>query len=195
MNITELFLQRYDPLYGFWLAGTWEAVSHEQMRRRPHARVNSIAWNLWHLTRVEDAAFNRFLTDGVQVFDAGDWQAKLGLPWRHNGCEMSFDEVDELGRRIDLAALHAYTQAVEARTRQVAADLQQIDLDATLHEAPLRRVLFDEGLAHPNAAAGLLQNYLGWPKSKCLMNLGVTHPYQHVGEIGVIASLLGVEFA
>lgn len=27
-----------------------------------------------------------------------------------------------------------------------------------------------------------------------LMNLGLTHLYQHVGEIGVIASLLGVNF-
>ena len=54
-------------------------------------------------------------------------------------------------------------------------------------------ILFDEGLAHPRAA-GLLENYLGWTKGKCLMNFGMTHPYQHVGEIGVIASLLGVEF-
>lgn len=193
MNITELFLQRYDPLYTFWLAGVWEFVPHALMRQRPDGRVNSIAWNLWHLTRVEDAAFNRFITDGVQVLDLGDWAARMNLPWRHNGSEMSFEEVDELDRRIDLDALCAYAKAVEARTRQIAAQLDQIDLDATLAEAPLRRVLFDEGLAHPRAG-GLLQNYLGWPKSKCLTNLGMTHPYQHVGEIGVIASLLGVQF-
>jgi hypothetical protein len=160
MNTTELFLQRYDPLYTFWLAGVWEIVPHDLMRQRPHPRVNSIAWNLWHLTRVEDATFNRFITDGVQVLDAGDWTARLKLPWRHNGSEMSFDEVDELNRCIDLDALRGYAGAVEARTRQVAAQLDHIDLDATLAETFLRRVLFDEGLAHPRAG-GLLQNYLG----------------------------------
>lgn len=193
MNITDLFLQRYDPLYAFWLDGIWNGVPHDAMRRRPHPQVNSIAWNLWHLTRVEDATFNRFLTDSEQVLDAGDWPARLNLLWRHNGSEMSFAEVDELGRRIDLDALRAYAAAVEACTRQVAAGLDRIDLDAVPDEAHLRRVLFDEGLAHPRAG-GLLQNYLGWPKSKYLTNLGMTHPYQHVGEIGVIASLLGIQF-
>ena len=193
MNITQLFLGRYDPLYTFWLAGFWEFVPHDAMRLRPHARVNSIAWNLWHLTRVEDATFNRFLTDGEQVLDAGDWPAKLNLPWRHNGSEMTFGEVDELSRRIDLDALRAYAVAVEARTREVAAQLNRIDLDYVPDEAFLRRVLFDEGLAHAGAA-GLLQNYRGWPRSKYLTNLGMTHPYQHVGEMGVIAGLLGVEF-
>jgi hypothetical protein len=193
MNITDLFLQRYDPLYAFWLAGVWEAVPQALMRQRPHPRVNSVAWNLWHLTRVEDAAFNRFITDGVQVLDAGDWLARMNLPWRHNGSEMTFDEVDELDRRIDLDALHAYAAAVEARTRQVVAGLGEVDLDAVPAETSLRCILFDEGLAHPSAG-GLLQNYRGWPKSKYLTNLGLTHPYQHVGEIGVIASLLGVVF-
>jgi len=27
------------------------------------------------------------------------------------------------------------------------------------------------------------------------MNFGLTHPFQHVGEMDVIASLLGIEFA
>jgi hypothetical protein len=54
-------------------------------------------------------------------------------------------------------------------------------------------VLFAEGLAYRDPA-GLLQNYLGWTKGKCLFNLGLTHTYQHVGEIGVIATLLGIEF-
>jgi hypothetical protein len=193
MNITELFLGRYDPLYTFWLADIWSSVPQELMRQRPHPRVNSIAWNLWHLARVEDATFNRFITDGVQVLDAGDWQAQMNVPWRHNGGEMTFDEVDELDRRIDLDALAGYAASVEARTRQVAARLDQIDLDAVLDETLLRRVLHDEGLAHARAG-GLLQNYLGWPRSKCLTNLGMTHPYQHVGEIGVIASLLGMTF-
>jgi hypothetical protein len=193
MGIEQLFLERYDPLYDFWLAGIWEEVPHEFMRRRPHPRVNSIAWNLWHLTRVEDAGLNRFVTDGVQVLDEGGWLQKMNVPWRHNGGEMDFDEVDELNRCIDLHALHSYAQAAEARTRAVVAQLDVADLAVTMGEDRLRRVLFDEGLAHPRAA-GLLDNYRGWTASKCLTNFGLTHPYQHVGEIGVIASLLGVVF-
>ncbi len=193
MDTAQLFLQRYDALYNFWLAGVWEQVPEELMRQRPHPRVNSIVWNLWHLTRVEDAGLNRFVTDGVQVFDEGGWMERLNAPWRHNGSEMSFEEVDELNQRIDVSALREYAHAVQVRTREIVGRLDQINLGEAMQADHLRVILFDEGLAHPRAA-GLLENYLGWSKGRCLMNFGLTHPYQHVGEVGVIASLLGVQF-
>ena len=193
MNLTELFLQRYNALYDFWLGGVWEMVPDNLMRQRPHPQVNSIAWILWHLTRVEDAGLNRFVVDGSQVLDDGSWMEKMNLPIRHNGGDMNFAEVDDLSHRINLQALQEYSKAVQLRTREVVSQLTYDSLDAVMEEEYLRVILFDEGLASPRSA-GLLENYLGWTKGKCLMNFGMTHPYQHVGEIGVIASLLGVDF-
>ena len=193
MNVTELFLQRYNALYDFWLGGVWEMVPDDLMRQRPHPQVNSIAWILWHLTRVEDAGLNRFVVDGSQVLDDGSWMEKMNLPIRHNGGDMNFAEVDDLSQRINLQALQEYSKAVQIRTREIVSQLTYDSLDSVMEEDYLRVILFDEGLASPRSA-GLLQNYLGWTKGKCLMNFGMTHPYQHVGEIGVIASLLGVDF-
>jgi hypothetical protein len=118
---------------------------------------------------------------------------KMNVPLRHNGSDMNFAEVDDLSQRINLQALHDYSKAVQIRTREIVSQLTYNNLDSIMEEKYLRVILFDEGLAHPKAA-GLLDNYLGWTKGKCLMNFGMTHPYQHVGEIGVIASLLGVDF-
>ena len=205
MDVAHIFLERYDPLYNFWLGGLWTEVPADLMRVRPHPQLNSIAWNLWHLTRAEDVGVNRFVAGLPQVLDggatgdaaaldvAGDWAQRMNIPWRYLSTDMTLTEVDEFDARIDLAALQGYSQAVEARTRAVIAELDRFDLDATLDEPFLRRVLFDEGVAHPNSA-GLLQNYLGWTKSKALFNLALTHAYQHVGEIGVIATLLGITF-
>ena len=193
MNLTKLFLQRYNALYDFWLGGVWEMVPDDLMRQRPHPQVNSIAWILWHLTRVEDAGLNRFVVDGSQVLDDGSWMEKMNLPIRHNGGDMNFAEVDDLSQRINLQALQEYSKAVQLRTREIVSQLTYDSLDAVMEEGYLRVILFDEGLASPRSA-GLLDNYLGWTKGKCLMNFGMTHPYQHVGEIGVIASLLGVDF-
>jgi hypothetical protein len=193
MKLSQIFLERYDPLCDFWLASIWESVPHDLMRQRPHPQVNSIAWILWHMIRVEDAGLNRFVVDGEQVLDGEPWLQRLHLPWRHNGGEMTFAEVDELSQRVDLPALQAYSQAVQARTRHIVGQLTLNDLDAVMEEDHLRKILVDEGLAH-SQAEGYLQNYLGWSKGKCLMNFCLTHPYQHLGEIEVIASLLGVVF-
>ena len=193
MELTQLFMQRYNALYDFWLAGIWELAPDDLMRQRPHPRVNSIAWIMWHLTRVEDAGLNRFVVDRAQVLDEDSWMQKMNVPLRHNGSDMNFAEVDDLSQRVNLQSLHEYSNAVRDRTREIVGKLSYENLDAVMEADRLRLILFDEGLAHPKAA-GLFENYLGWTKGKCLMNFGLTHPYQHVGEIGVIASLLGVSF-
>lgn len=193
MTIAQLFLQRYNVLCDFWLGELWNVVPADLMRQRPHPRVNSIAWNLWHLTRVEDAGLNRFVVDRPQVLDEGAWMQRMNVPWRHHGSEMTFPEVDELNQRIDLSALHDYSTAVQARTYEIIDQLDVEDLDAVLTRERVQMVVIDEGLAHSNPA-GFVDNYTNWSKGKCLMNFGLTHPYQHVGEIGVIASLLGVNF-
>jgi hypothetical protein len=192
MDMFQLFHQRREVLYDFYLDDIWQRVPADLMRQRPHPRVNSIAWNLWHLTRAEDAGFNRFIADRPQVLDDGQWMARMNAPWRHHGSGMTFAEVDELSQQIDLAALQAYSVAVQARTRAIVAHLDVNGLEATLDADRLRRILVDEGLAHSHADA-LLQNYLGWTKGRCLMTYGLTHPFQHLGEIEVIASLLGVD--
>jgi hypothetical protein len=192
MDVPQLFLQRYAVLCDFYLANVWQTVPDDLMRQRPHPRVNSIAWNLWHVSRVEDAGLNRFVVDGVQVLDDGEFSQRLHIPWRHQGTGMTLAEVDDLNQRIDLQALRDYASTVHARTRAIVQSLDPSDLDGIVPPDRLRLIIMEEGLAGPQAP-GLLENYSGWNKGRCLLHFGLTHTFQHVGEIGVIASLLGLE--
>jgi hypothetical protein len=191
INGIELFLLRYNVLYDFWLFVVWEDVPEDLMRQRPHPRVNSLAWNMWHLTRVEDIAVNRFIADRPQVLDEGGWMEKMGVPLRHNGFAMTFPEVDELNQRVDLHALRGYSGAVKARTLEVVPQLTEEILQEKLTEERVRAVMLDEGTAGPRAE-GLVENYTGWTKAMFLMNHALTHSYHHVGEMNVISSLLGL---
>lgn len=193
IDFAELFLHRHDVLYDYFLADYWKMVPEDLMRKRPHASVNSIAWILWHLTRVEDAGLNLFVTEGSQVLDKEKWMQKLYVPWRDNGGGMNFAEVDELSLRIDLQALHNYSMAVRVRTHEIVSEIEKVDLDETINPERARSIAFDEGLAHSDAE-GLANWYTGWSKGKSLMIFGLTHPFQHVGVMGVIASLLGIVF-
>ncbi len=192
MEWNELFLVRYRVLYDFWLAVIWEDVPEIWMRQRPHTRVNSLAWNLWHIARVEDSALNRFVADRPQVLDDGGWMGKMGVPLRHNGFAMTFKEVDQLSQQIDLDALRDYASAIQARTLEIVDNLDLATLDETLTRERVEMVLVQEGLAGPHAE-GLVDNYTGWNKAQCLMNLGLTHSYHHVGEMNVIYSLMDIE--
>ncbi len=200
MDVLQAFLQRYNPLYDFYIGEVWKSIPEDLLRQRPYPQVNSIAWNVWHLTRVEDAGLNLFVTEGSQVFNEG-WMQRLNIPpgqsartgWRHQGSGMTFPEVDELNQRIDLGALRDYSDSVQARTRQIVASLDPASLDSVMEAERLRLIVVGQGLAHSNPD-GLIGNYQGWSKAKCLLHFALTHPFQHIGEIDVIASLLGVQF-
>ena len=186
------FLVRYQVLYDFWLGVIWEEVPEKMMRQRPHPLVNSIAWNLWHIARVEDSALNRFVSDQNQVLDDGGWMEKMALPLRHNGFAMRLEEVDQLRQQVELQALRDYSNAVRERTMEITSGLELHSLDEKLSPEHIELVLFQEGLAGPRAK-GLVENYTGWTNAQCLMNLGLTHSYHHVGEMNVLASLLGLD--
>jgi uncharacterized damage-inducible protein DinB len=193
MDFPQLFLQRHAVLYDFYLESFWKVISEDLMRQRPHPGVNSIAWILWHMTRVEDSGLNRFVADRPQVLDDEPWMQRMNAPWRHNGGGMNFEEVDALSQRVDLPALHEYSRAVQRRTHEIVDQIDQVDLGETLQAERASKILIDEGLGHSNAA-DLAKWYTGWSKGRSLMTFGLTHPNQHVGEMGVIASLLGVVF-
>jgi len=192
MQAMDLFLVRYNILYDTWLKAIWEQVPEELMRQRPHPRVNSVVWNLWHMARVEDVGLNRFIADRPQVMDSGNWLEKMGIPYRHNGYDMTLDEVDEFSQQINLQALREYSLALKANTLEITASLELATLEETLTHDRVEQVVVGEGWANPRAQ-GMVENYTGWSKAQCLMNLGLTHSFHHIGEINVIISLMELE--
>ena len=191
MDPRALFFSRYDPLRRFHLDRVWERLNEDQLRFQP-ARLNSVAWNLWHVARAEDVGINGFVADRPQVVDDEHWLERLGLDVRHQGTGQTAAEANEVTTRLNLDNLVGYSKAVEHRTRLVVESLDPAVLDTVLEPATIHRVLFDEGFAHPNAG-WIEQAYTGWSRGKCLIHFALSHTYQHVGEIGVLASLQDVD--
>lgn len=59
---------------------TVEDLSPEQLVSRPNGTANSIAWLIWHLTRIQDSHIAD-LADTDQVWLSGDWYDKFDLPF------------------------------------------------------------------------------------------------------------------
>lgn len=91
--------------------------------------ANSIAWLVWHLTRVQDDhVADAFGTE--QVWLAGGWADRFGLPFppEATGYGHGHADVDALGP-VAADLLLGYHDAVHARTLELLADLTPGDLD------------------------------------------------------------------
>ncbi len=127
MKSNELLLDAFARIRDI-VAATLESVDDESLVRRPGGAGNSIAWLIWHLSRVED----------VQVASAAGieqaWTSqefagrfKLPLPERDTGYGHSSDKVDAV--QAPPALLLEYYDAVHRQTVAFVKTLGDEDLD------------------------------------------------------------------
>ena len=190
MDALDFFLVRYDQVHRVLTDPAIKQLDETQLRGRPHPGVNTIAWLLWHMARVEDVSDNRFAADRPQVLADG-WLAKLGVGRRDVGTGMSDAEVDELSARVDLDALRGYWDAVTRRTPEVVASLRGSDLDAIVPKERVERVASAEGAVA--AGAEWLTEFwaAGRTRAWVLAQTPLLHVYGHYFEARAVAGLWG----
>ena len=190
MDALAFFLLRYEVIHRSLLDDLLKSLTEAQVRARPQAGVNTVAWLIWHAARVEDVGVNRFVVDGAQVLDDG-WLARLGVGRRDVGTGMTDAEVDALSAAVDLAALRGYREALTRRTLAVVEALRGQDLAEIVPADRVKRVCTDEGAVAPGASwlteFWANQRSRGW----LLAQTPLLHPYGHYFEARVAAGLFG----
>ncbi|MFB6641387.1 DinB family protein [Streptomyces chartreusis] len=109
-------------------------LAPEQLGARPAPGANSVAWLIWHLTRIQDDHIaGAFELD--QVWLAQDWQKTFGLdlPRRDTGYGHTPAKVAKV--QVDSGdLLTGYYDAVHARTLDRLRDIAAKDLERVVDE-------------------------------------------------------------
>jgi len=110
-----------------------EGLSDDELAWRPDPEANSIAWLVWHLTRIEDDHVAH-VAGTNQAWVEDGWADRFGLPLpvADHGYGHSPDQVGEVHAGADL--LTGYYDAVSARTADYLAGLEPDDLDVVVDE-------------------------------------------------------------
>ncbi|HEV7687276.1 MAG TPA: DUF664 domain-containing protein [Acidimicrobiia bacterium] len=106
-----------------------DGLDDKQLAERPAPGANSIAWLVWHLTRIQDHHVSELLAGG-QLWVDGGWAERFGLdpdPQNH-GYGHSAEEVAAV-RPDGPGILVEYLDAVWGRTRDLLEGLTAADLD------------------------------------------------------------------
>ncbi len=126
-------------------------ITELQFRRIPDKCEHSIAWCIWHITRIEDAAMNLVVAGLPQVFNESNWQKKINTEFIDTGNNMSEEEIMRLSSQIDFQAMREYRMEVGQRTREIAAELTTDRLKEKTQSDRLLRVL-NERAVRPEAS-------------------------------------------
>ncbi len=148
--------------------------------RTSYAGFNPVAWIMWHMARVEDAALSRIVFMVPSLLEEGDWGRRLGVPRGDDGFGMTAAEVAEVAAALDLEALRAYRDAVGRRTRELAAGLGPERWTSPVTDAERRAAGLADG---DGPEAGTPRDFLlGW--------WGIHHNFWHIGQCVAIQSRL-----
>jgi uncharacterized damage-inducible protein DinB len=112
-----------------------DGLTAEQLGYRPDDASNSIAWLVWHLTRVQDDHLAD-VESAEQVWTSDGWFDRLGLPFGPEATGYGHSGDDVAALKVESGALLAgYHDAVYERTRAYVATLSDADLERVVDES------------------------------------------------------------
>ncbi len=157
----------------------WGKLSEEAFRR-VHKDEQSIAWKLWHSTRIEDITMNILVAGDPQIFHAGNWSGKMGTAVRDTGNAMNEKEIEALSNSVDMQVLREYRLAVGRKTRSIIKSLKAAELKQKADASGLQRIL-DEG-AVVEEARGIVDYWGKKTISGLLLMPATRHNLVHLNE-------------
>jgi uncharacterized damage-inducible protein DinB len=114
MEAKEVILRSLEQSKGY-LTGALDGLTQEESAWSPGAECNSIAFILWHLTRVEDFFVNRVIQRGTEVYEREGWREKLGTPAKDMGYQYTVEQL-QAWSVPKLEILRGYFDSVREKT-------------------------------------------------------------------------------
>jgi uncharacterized damage-inducible protein DinB len=150
-----------------------DGLDPEKLTYRPGEHCNSIAWLVWHLTRVQDRIVSG-LAEQEQAWVAEGWHAKFGRPADPGDAGMGHGPSEVVTLKPESPqVLLDYYDAVCKRTVEYLKGLSAADLDRVVDPANPEvtvgarlRVCILDNVQHAGQAAylrGLIEGKRVWP--------------------------------
>lgn len=134
-----------------FMDAVWDGLSQDAFAAMPGAGGHSIAWNIWHITRIEDITANILIAEIKQVLTA-EWLDRLNVTVRDTANAMDVHQISRFSRSICMEELRSYRNAVGQRTREMLRTLAPEDLHRVMRSGSMNRVQAEGGVIdHPES--------------------------------------------
>ncbi|MFH8838728.1 DUF664 domain-containing protein [Streptomyces sp. NPDC017868] len=127
MNSAALLLDSFGRIREV-VHDTVEGLTEEELTARVDPDANTVAWLVWHLTRVQDDHLaDAFDTD--QLWTSDGWADRFALPFPKHATGYGMTSAQVGAVRAPAELLLGYHDAVHARTEELVRTVTNADLD------------------------------------------------------------------
>jgi Protein of unknown function (DUF664) len=140
--------------------GAVEGLSREQLTYRVDPGANTVAWLVWHLTRIQDDHIAA-LAGTEQAWHHDDWVGRFGLPFDRDAHGYGHSSRDVAAVDVPGELLLGYHDAVHSRTVSYLEGLEEAEYDEVVDRSwdpPVTRAVrlvsvVEDDLQHVGQAA------------------------------------------
>ncbi len=133
MTLGDLLSDAFGRIRGLAHDVTGE-LTEDQLAFRPAGQANSVAWLVWHLTRIQDDHVAG-VAGTEQVWMAEGWADRFGLPYPVTDHGYGHGSEQVAACRVPAGLLTGYHDAVYRETVKFVQGLTESDLDRVVDRA------------------------------------------------------------
>ena len=122
-----------------------DGLVNEDYSVMPAKKDETIAWHLWHITRIEDLTGNLLIAEQSQIF-SDEWMTRLNVTVRDTGNVMTDRQIIDFSEQVNKQELINYRNAVGLQTRKILKSLTPNDLKRKPGAEYLARLVSEGGL-------------------------------------------------
>lgn len=130
-------------------------VEHDKYCIMPTVKDVTLAWNIWHITRIEDIVANLLIAEEDQVFN-DVWKAKLNTSITDTGNALSDEEIINHSKELSIPQLFEYRNAVGSKTRSIIEHLSSQAMKRKVNKEQLDKIFFQGGVTDQDDSVWLL---------------------------------------
>ena len=161
----------------------WDGLDEVTFRTMPTEKDEAtIAWCLWHSTRIEDITMNILVADDTQVINNDNWLKKMNVRVCDTGNAMTNKEIVDFSLIMDMQELRNYRKTVGRKTREIIKSFEPSDLKRKIEPNRLQRILDEGGVLNVEGANWLI-DFWGRKNVAGILLMPVTrHHIVHINE-------------
>ena len=152
----EVSASKADTFYDEVLDG----VSDKCFKKITYDKSRTFAYNIWHITRIEDICSNILIAKDEQVINTSRWIDKLNCTIIDTGNALTAEEIADFSEKIDRKQLLEYRVAVGKKTQRILNQLKPEEMKRKVNPLSLERVI-DEGAVSSEEEAIWLVDFWG----------------------------------
>lgn len=133
----------------------WDGLTPEVFRTQLKNSGSTIAWNLWHLTRIEDLTANLLIAEEDQCIN-NNWLEKMNVSICDTGNAMTAQEIASFSSQISMIELRKYRIEVGRKTKSIINSLKPDQMKRKIRPVAVDRVRQEGGVTDAEESRWLL---------------------------------------